>query len=468
MLLKEHAAMKHRTIPAVAAICGLALAHATLAQSQPPTECGQWQPLVDGLAGGFPTAGGNRISEMVVFDAGDGPMLYVAGNFEAIIDPVHGEVRAVSFARLNGERWEPLPGLDAPDLEPDGRGITLEVWDDGTGEALYVGGQFSRLAGLEANGIARWDGRAWSPLGDGLLAKVIDIQPHDFGSGERLVAGGDFFDPITFRPIAGVRVWDGSGWSPVGDNGPSDGTVYKLASYAGELFASGTYIRLGEDLGGGIARFDGDAWSVPAGPGQEVRSQEFWPLEVAQWEGRSVLLAGGRFAILQDDNIIAGHLAQWDGTRWSAIIDDDRRISQVLDVTVFDDGRGESLFVAGNRITDSSGVGVVRDGVLRPMQPGIRDSGWDLFVFDDGSGPALLLGGGFRSFSGGPSYLVRWQPGERCDLDLTGDCVADIYDYVELQNLFAAGDPAADIDGDGALTIFDFLAYQTAFEAGCP
>lgn len=446
----------------------LVIAHATFAQAQLPTQCGQWQPLVDGLAGGFPTASGNRISEMVVFDAGDGPMLYIAGNFETILDPVHGEVRAVGFARLNGDRWEALPGLDAPDLEPDGRGITLEVWDDGTGEALYVGGQFSRLAGIETGAVARWDGRTWSQLGEGLSYRVIDLHPHRFDDGEMLVAGGDFVVLGGTTPIAGVQRWDGSSWLPVGDNGPSDGSVYKLATYAGELFASGTYIRLGEDLGGGIARFDGDAWSVPAGPGQEVRSQEFWPLEVAEWEGRRVLLAGGRFAILQDDDIIAGHLAQWDGTRWAAIIDDDRRISQVLDVTVFDDGRGESLFVAGNRITDSSGIGVVRDGVLHPIQPGIRDSGWDLFVFDDGSGPALLLGGGFRSFSGGPSYLVRWQPGERCDLDLTGDCFADVYDFLELQNLFAAGDPAADIDGDGALTIFDFLAFQTAFEAGCP
>ncbi|MEQ8845894.1 MAG: GC-type dockerin domain-anchored protein [Phycisphaerales bacterium] len=460
--------MKHRTIHALVAIGGLTLAHATIAQTQPPTECGQWQPLVDGLAGGFPTAGGNRISEMVVFDAGDGPMLYVAGNFETILDPVHGEVRAVGFARLNGDRWEPLPGLDAPGLEPDGRGITLEVWDDGTGEALYVGGQFTRIAGMETGAVARWDGASWSSLGEGLSYRVIDLHPHRFDDGEMLVAGGEFVAPGTTELIAGVQRWDGSRWSTVGDNGPRDGSVYKLASYAGGLFASGTYIRLGEDLGGGIAHFDGDAWSVPAGPGQSVRSQEFWPLEVAEWQGRSVLLAGGRFAILQDEDIIAGHLTQWDGTRWTAVIDDDRRISQVLDVTVFDDGRGASLFVAGNRITDSSGVGVVRDGVLRPMQPGINDSAWELFVFDDGSGPALLVGGGFRSFSGGPSYLVRWQPGERCALDLTGDCLADVYDFLELQNLFAAGDPAADFDGDGVLTIFDLLAYQTAFDAGCP
>ena len=324
--------MKLPIVHRLALIGALALAHATLAQSQPPTACGQWQPLLGGLAGGFPLSGGNRISEMVVFDAGDGPMLYVAGNFETIFDPAHGEVRAVSFARLNGDRWEALPGLDAPGLEPDGRGITLEVWDDGTGEALYVGGQFSRLAGIETGAVARWGGASWSSLGEGLSYKVIDLHPHRFDDGEMLVAGGEFVAPGTTELIAGVQRWDGSAWSPVGDNGPSDGAVYKLATYEGELYASGRFFRLGGELAAGIARFDGSVWSVPAGPGQRVRSEEFWPLEVAEWEGSSVLLAGGRFAIDQDDDIIAGHLAQWDGTRWSAIIDDDWRIIQPLDL----------------------------------------------------------------------------------------------------------------------------------------
>jgi len=43
-----------------------------------------------------------------------------------------------------------------------------------------------------------------------------------------------------------------------------------------------------------------------------------------------------------------------------------------------------------------------------------------------------------------------------------------IFDFLIFQNLFAAGDPAADLDGDGALTIFDFLAFQNAFDLGCP
>jgi hypothetical protein len=51
------------------------------------------------------------------------------------------------------------------------------------------------------------------------------------------------------------------------------------------------------------------------------------------------------------------------------------------------------------------------------------------------------------------------------DLDASGQLT--IFDFLEFQNLWQAGDAAADYDGDGELTIFDFLAYQNAFQEGC-
>ena len=52
--------------------------------------------------------------------------------------------------------------------------------------------------------------------------------------------------------------------------------------------------------------------------------------------------------------------------------------------------------------------------------------------------------------------------------DLDADGALTIFDFLEFQNLFDAGDPLADFDGDGEFTIFDFLAFQNAFDAGCP
>jgi choice-of-anchor B domain-containing protein len=58
--------------------------------------------------------------------------------------------------------------------------------------------------------------------------------------------------------------------------------------------------------------------------------------------------------------------------------------------------------------------------------------------------------------------------GAGCRADLTGDGVLDFFDFLEFQNLFAAGDPRADFDDNGLLDFFDFLAFQDEFAAGCP
>jgi hypothetical protein len=53
----------------------------------------------------------------------------------------------------------------------------------------------------------------------------------------------------------------------------------------------------------------------------------------------------------------------------------------------------------------------------------------------------------------------------RADVDLNGEL--DLFDFLEFQAMFAAGDAFADFDGDGELTFFDFLAFQEQFAAGC-
>ncbi|MEQ8317926.1 MAG: GC-type dockerin domain-anchored protein [Phycisphaerales bacterium] len=56
---------------------------------------------------------------------------------------------------------------------------------------------------------------------------------------------------------------------------------------------------------------------------------------------------------------------------------------------------------------------------------------------------------------------------EPCRPDIDGDGELTLFDFLAFQNLFDAGDPAADFDSDGELTLFDFLAFQNAFDVGC-
>ncbi|MFI4916615.1 MAG: GC-type dockerin domain-anchored protein [Phycisphaerales bacterium JB060] len=54
-----------------------------------------------------------------------------------------------------------------------------------------------------------------------------------------------------------------------------------------------------------------------------------------------------------------------------------------------------------------------------------------------------------------------------CPADLDGDGELSVFDFLEFQNLFAAGDPRADFCYDRTLDIFDFLAFFNQFEVGC-
>ena len=93
---------------------------------------------------------------------------------------------------------------------------------------------------------------------------------------------------------------------------------------------------------------------------------------------------------------------------------------------------------------------------------GAREQGGGIFTIDTGTGQATLWTASrtYRSLSF--TFSER-----SCRADLDGDGQLTIFDFLEFQNLFAAGDLRADFDGDGQLTIFDFLAFQNEFAAGC-
>jgi hypothetical protein len=74
----------------------------------------------------------------------------------------------------------------------------MAVFDDGSGKALYVGGQFTSAGGLAVGRIARWDGTAWSGLdggvsgGPGGIPAVDALAVFNDGVQESLFVGGSF------------------------------------------------------------------------------------------------------------------------------------------------------------------------------------------------------------------------------------------------------------------------------------
>ncbi|MEQ8316807.1 MAG: GC-type dockerin domain-anchored protein [Phycisphaerales bacterium] len=64
-------------------------------------------------------------------------------------------------------------------------------------------------------------------------------------------------------------------------------------------------------------------------------------------------------------------------------------------------------------------------------------------------------------------YVIDYAGCLPCLPDIDRSGVLDLFDFLEFQRLFSAGDVRGDFDGDGSLTVYDFVAFQNAFQAGC-
>lgn len=178
-------------------------------------------------------AGLRAVNALCVFDDGSGPSLYAGGWFtESGGDPMN------HIARWDGNAWTPLgAGVNRPIY-------SLAVFDDGGGAALYAGGGFWEAGGNPAYRIARWDGSSWSPVGDGLDSNVYSITVFDDGGHIALYAGGEITMTGGGDPIHGIARWDGKAWSQVGD-GLSTAVHSVVVADDGNgpaLFAGGTFI----------------------------------------------------------------------------------------------------------------------------------------------------------------------------------------------------------------------------------
>jgi hypothetical protein len=351
----------------------------------------------------------------VAWDDGTGEALYVGGDFT-----IAGCEVVNHIARWDGESWTALAG-------PGGVGVnsqvrSLAVFDDGSGPALYVGGYFTDAGGVTVNHIARWDGSSWSALtgpggvgtSTGSSSVVSALIVFDDGSGPALYAGGSFnlAGGVTVNNIA---KWDGDAWSAM--IGPSDVGVGS-AVHAMTVFDDGSgpaiYAGGGFNVAGGvptnrIARWDGNAWSalVPH-PGGLIGSTVVYALAVFDDGSGPALYVGGTFTFAGTTTV--NRIVKWNGASWSALVGPSGVgvDNSVREMTVFDDGSGPALYIAGY-FTTAGGVTV--NHIAR-----WDDSGWSalagtsgvgvnafveaLAVFDDGSGPALYAGGGFGAAGG--------------------------------------------------------------------
>jgi hypothetical protein len=286
----------------------------------------------------------------------------------------------------------------------------LAVFDDGSGPALYVGGQFTGAGGVPANDVARWNGSSWSALGSGIVdGMVFALAVFDDGSGPALYVGGNFSSAGGVSAPGAVK-WDGANWSALGTGIPS-GLVQALAVYddgsGPALYASGSFASAGGVPAANIARWKGSSWST-LGSGLTGYQASGYALAVFDDGGGSALYAGGQFT--DAGGVPAMGLAKWDGTSWSALGSGVN--GSVYSLAVFDEGQGPSLF-AGGGFSNAGGVPV--NSIARwdgsswsALGSGLSGGVYALAVADDGSGPALFAGGWLEAAGGAAHDVARW------------------------------------------------------------
>ncbi|UYV13340.1 MAG: hypothetical protein NCW75_03420 [Phycisphaera sp.] len=130
--------------------------------------------------------------------------------------------------------------------------------------------------------------------------------------------------------------------------------------------------------------------------------------------------------------------------------------------------------VAGAGFIDAASEWLIPDyGDI--LVPGI--SSFVTRTFEDGGPAAAMISGDGRVLVNGQQW-DNWGATSgtiareftwllSCAADLDGDGDLTVFDFLEFQTLFDAGDVRADVFYDGRLDIFDFLAFFNQFQTGC-
>ena len=352
-----------------------------------------------------------NVDRLTAFDDGAGPALYVAGFYERIDNAIFNSV-----ARWTGAGWEPLgSGLRIDAWDP-GQVFAVEVFDDGSGPALYVGGFFATAGGQPAANVARWDGMAWQPLGGGTDGSVFALEAYDDGSGPQLYAGGSF-SQAGAQPVQGVARWDGSAWHDVG--GGFDGPVDVLAGFddgsgnGPRLYAGGRFTKAGAATATGLAIWNGTLWRQVGGSLGGGTLPHAEALAVHDDGGGPALFVGGVFDTA--GTIASPNAARWDGNAWSAL--DTGVGGRVAGFATWSDCAGAAADLLAHGAFESAGgdfasrLALWGGGAWRPISESLGANGpvGASVVWDDGGGEALYAAGTFTRLGAElHDRMARW------------------------------------------------------------
>lgn len=273
--------------------------------------------------GGLAQGCNGRVNQTLELPDGD---LLVAGDFTAC-----GQVASPGVARFNGKRWFAL-----------GEGVNGEVMAVANlGTDIYAAGEFSQAGTLTVNNIARFDGQRWHRLGSadqhGVEGIVLEIAAFE----NKIYVAGYFFRAGPLPNANGFAVWDGVQWQrPPGD--AFSGAPEFLSVVSGELYVSSTNLLSVNGLSDYVFRLRGGAWSRL----QPVGTVQSPPLRNFISDGRDIFATPATFSCAIR---CPTSLRRFDGVSWTTFGSFDGFIEDLAIV------RGE-LHVLGRLSTLSTGL----------------------------------------------------------------------------------------------------------------
>ena len=346
------------------------------------------------LGVGAPLEG--TVSDVAAFDDGGGEKLYVAGLLlRDASGPANPSGPVVAW---DGLAWSVLDGLQFSSVGK------LQVFDDGSGPALYAAGSNS----LGNVGVSRWRNGAWEQIGASLGGYVFDFALAPTPAGPRLAAVGSF-DSLGSATSIGLGLWDGVQWQNIGVSGllnPST-NVEAFAAVSADLgsgprlFVGGSFVRADLVSASNVVSWDGAQFEgLGQGAGLHTAATRFTSFAGATY-------AGGWF--VDAPGASRSYLAKWSGAEWSA--DAPVLAAPVSTLGAFDVGAGERMYVAYDS-SQTTAQHLVWDGAqatLLDTPGGFSTIVTSQLVHDSGNGPELYIAGTFQSVAGVTARnIARW------------------------------------------------------------
>ncbi|MDD3739935.1 MAG: PKD domain-containing protein [Bacteroidales bacterium] len=199
------------------------------------------------ICGDYSHIGSQTFNMIAAYNGEDWINVGSFGMWASALEVFNGELYAGGYwgirKYLGGTQWETFP------VKPND--FVFELKADTINTFLYVGGQFTSVAGQPSVGSAMWDGFNWHPLGNYCGATVwqqaMEIYRGDLYTGGGLIDNDGNLDMY-------ITKWNGESWDSIGGN-------FSSSIYALEIFRDTLYI------GGAFRTWD----SVPNGGG--IRSK---------------------------------------------------------------------------------------------------------------------------------------------------------------------------------------------------